>query len=159
MNSDTLVPNTPTTIGSWALLIAKVIESYQLDSAVLFKEADIDLVAIQQNPELRLPVSKMSALWQLAMEHCQDPAFALRLNQFFQPSTYSTVGLAIASSRNVLEGLERCLRYFKLTTDAANYYLDKGAEHVTLSIEILPATLLRLRRLKLLVQPLFHCLE
>ena len=44
MNSDTLVPNTPTTIGSWALLIAKAIESYQLDSAVLFKQADIEWV-------------------------------------------------------------------------------------------------------------------
>jgi len=45
----TLIPNTPTTIGSWALLIAKAIESYGLDSKEMFLQAHIDLDAIQNN--------------------------------------------------------------------------------------------------------------
>ena len=42
MNSTTLIPNTPTTIGSWALLIAKALESYNVDSHHVFSEAKIE---------------------------------------------------------------------------------------------------------------------
>jgi len=134
----TLIPNTPTTIGSWALLIAKAIESYGLDCHVLFEQANIDLKAIQTNPEVRLPVKQMAVLWALAVKESGDQCFALRLTQFFQPNTYSAVGLAFASSRNILEGLEHSFRYFKMTTDAAVHSLEKMDDRVVLNIDIPP---------------------
>ena len=138
MRSVTLIPNTPTTIGSWALLIAKAIESYGLDSTRLFSQAKIDLAAIQTNPDVRLPVSQMAVLWQLAVKETKDECFALRLTKFFQPNTYSAVGLAFASSRSVMEGLEHSLRYFKMTTDAAVHWLEKIEDTVILHIDIPP---------------------
>jgi len=138
MSSNTLIPNTPTTIGSWALLIARAIESYGLNSHELFLKSDIDLKAIQANPDIRLPVKKMTCLWQLAVKATKDECFALRLTQFFQPSTYSAAGLAFASSRNVLEGFESSLRYFKMTTDAAEHKLERMTDNVILHIEIPP---------------------
>ena len=134
----TLIPNTPTTIGSWALLIAKAIESYGLDSKKIFTQAHIDLDAIQKNPEVRLPVKQMAVLWQLAVLETKDECFALRLTQFFQPNTYSAVGLAFASSRTIMEGFEHSLRYFKMTTDAAEHRLEKINNTVILHIDIPP---------------------
>lgn len=139
MNNQTLIPNTPTTIGSWALLIAKAIESYNIDSHALFLQANIDLAAIQTNPEVRLPVKQMAVLWSLAVKESNDACFSLRLTKFFQPNTYSAVGLAIASSRTILEGLENSLRYFKMTTDAAVHTLETNDdETTTLFIDIPP---------------------
>lgn len=138
MSGNTLIPNTPTTIGSWALLIAKAIESYGLDSHILFNKAGIDLAAIQTNPEVRLPVKQMSVLWQLTVKETKDDCFALSLTKFFQPNTYSAVGLAFASSRNILEGFEHSIRYFKMTTDAAVHSLEKLDQKVILHIDIPP---------------------
>jgi len=138
MSSKTLIPNTPTTIGSWALLIAKAIESYGLDCHAIFSKSEIDLKAIQANPEVRLPVKKMAVLWQLAVQESKDECFALRLTKYFQPNTYSAVGLALASSRNILEGFENSLRYFRMTTDAAEHSLEKFDDKVILHIDIPP---------------------
>ncbi|WP_417670731.1 AraC family transcriptional regulator [Pseudoalteromonas tetraodonis] len=138
MNSTTLIPNTPTTIGSWALLIAKALESYNVDSHHIFSEAKIDLAAIQVNPEVRLPVKQMAILWQLAVKQTNDECFALRLTKYFQPNTYSAVGLAFASSRTIMEGFEHSLRYFKMTTDAAVHWLEKIDNKVILHIDIPP---------------------
>ena len=136
MSSQTLIPNTPTTIGSWALLIAKAIESYDVDSHRLFSLANIDLSAIQTNPEVRLPVKQMAVLWKLAVKESKDECFSLRLTKFFQPNTYSAVGLAFASSRSVLEGLEHSMRYFRMTTDASIPTLEKNEDRLTLNIDI-----------------------
>jgi len=138
MSGNTLIPNTPTTIGSWALLIAKAIESYGLDSHDLFSRSNIDLTAIQNNPEVRLPVKQMAVLWQLAVDETKDECFALRLTKYFQPNTYSAVGLAFASSRNILEGYENCIRYFKMTTDAAVHSLEILDDTAILHIDIPP---------------------
>jgi len=138
MNTNTLIPNTPTTIGSWALLIAKAIDSYGLNSLELFSKSDIDLEAIKVNPDIRLPVKKMTELWQLAVKETNDECFALRLTKYFQPSTYSAAGLVFASSHNILEGFEKSLRYFKMTTDAAEHSLEKVDNKVILHINIPP---------------------
>jgi len=138
MNYNTLIPKTPTTIGSWALLIAKAIESYGINSASIFSQVNIDLAKIQENPEVRLPVKQMALLWSAAVSESGDDCFALRVTQFFQPNTYSAVGLAFASSRSVMEGLEKSIGYFRMTTDAGIYSLEKNTEYVQLNI-LIPA--------------------
>jgi len=138
MEHNTLIPNTPSTIGSWALLVAKAIESYGLDSHELFSRSNIDLAAIQTNPEVRIPVKQMAELWKLAVKESNDECIALRLNKFYQPNTYSAVGLAFASSRNIMEGLEHCMRYFKMTTDVSKQSIEKVDDNALLHIEIPP---------------------
>jgi len=136
MENITLIPNTPSTIGSWALLIAKAYESYGLCPVTLFSQVDMDLHAIQQNPDVRLPVVQMTKLWQLAVDNTQDPCFSLRLTQFFQANTYSALGLVIAASSNILEGLERTQKFSTLTSDAAVLSLEKNGNEVTLNADI-----------------------
>ena len=67
MPDSTLLPKTPTTIGSWALLIARTLENCQIDSQALFEEAGLDL-ALAKNPESRFPVRTMAKVWELAVK-------------------------------------------------------------------------------------------
>lgn len=107
----------PSTIASWAKLIARTVDSYGIDSAELFRDAGIDL-SICSEPDARIPVNNMTHVWKLAVERTGDPAFALRLPNFFQASVYGPLGLFIMSSHNLVEAGDRALRYSRLTSDA-----------------------------------------
>ncbi len=85
MPDSTLLPKTPTTVGSWATLISKTLESCQVDSHALFAEAGLDL-SLAKNPETRFPVHDMAKVWALSVERTGDPSFALRLPQYFNPA-------------------------------------------------------------------------
>jgi len=133
----TLLPNTPTTLASWALLLGRAIDSYGIDSAPLFADAGVSLEEARV-PNARIPVHKMAKVWQAAVEHTGDPCVALRLTRFFQPNIYSAVGLSIASSRSIGEGLRRCLRFYQLTTDAAVLSLEVSQDEQSLVLTIPP---------------------
>lgn len=135
MAERTLLPNTPTTLASWALLLGRAIDSYGIDSAPLFTSAGINLEEARV-PNARIPVHKMAKVWQAAVEHTDDPCVALRLTRFFQPNIYSAVGLSMASSRSIGEGLRRCLRFYQLTTDAAQLSLEGGNNEQALVVTI-----------------------
>ncbi|MBY6094131.1 AraC family transcriptional regulator [Ferrimonas balearica] len=132
----TLIPQTPSTIGTWALLMAKSIASYGVDPDALFAEAGLSLEDARRDSETRFPVRQMAQVWQLAVEHTGDPCIALTLTRYFQPSTYSAPGIAMVSSRNVLEGLQRCIRYFRHTTDVAEIEIQERGEQLALLIRI-----------------------
>lgn len=134
----TLIPKTPSTIGTWALLMAKSIESYGVDADALFAEAGLCLDEARRDSETRFPVRQMAQVWELAVTRTGDPCIALTLTRYFQPSTYSAPGLAMVSSRNVLEGLQRCIRYFRHTTDVAHIELQEQGEQLALAISIPP---------------------
>ncbi|MBV7317410.1 AraC family transcriptional regulator [Shewanella sp. NIFS-20-20] len=134
----TLIPQTPTTIGTWALLLAKSIASYGIDPEPIFMRAELDLNDAKRDHEARFPVRKMAKVWQWAVEETNDPCLALTLTRYFQPSTYSAPGIAMVSSRNVLEGLQRCIRYFRHTTDVALIETHEQGNTLSLSISIPP---------------------
>ncbi|MBY6186499.1 AraC family transcriptional regulator [Marinobacter hydrocarbonoclasticus] len=134
----TLIPQTPSTIGAWALLMARAIESYGVDADALFAQAGLTLEDARRDSETRFPVRQMAQVWQRAVEHTGDPCIALTLTRYFQPSTYSAPGLAMLSSRNVLEGLQRCLRYFRHTSDVAHIAIEEQDDQLALMIRIPP---------------------
>ncbi|MBB6521763.1 AraC family transcriptional regulator [Pseudoteredinibacter isoporae] len=135
MTESTLIPNTPSTTASWAQLIAKAIESYGLDSRPLFEKAGIDIEQIKA-PNARVPVYKMEVVWRGAVEQCEDPAFALTVAKHFQPNAFSAIGMAMASSSTLLEGLRRCIRFYRLTSDGALLSLNESAGYIRLLFEI-----------------------
>lgn len=137
MSATTLLPNTPTTIGTWALLIGRALDTYGVDGEAIFKQAGLNL-ADARVPNARFPVHQMAVVWREAVAQTGDPCFALRLTKFFQPNIYSAVGLSLASSRTVGEGLKRCLRYYQLTTDAAQLSLEEHEDEVHLLYTIPP---------------------
>ncbi|MCV6625097.1 MAG: AraC family transcriptional regulator [Cellvibrionaceae bacterium] len=127
MSEATLIPNTPSTLPSWGLLIAKALESYGVKPEPIFAAAGIDLAEAHE-ANSRIPVHKMAKVWRAAVELTGDSAFALRLTRFFQFNAYSALGMAVASSRSIAEGLQRCVRYYRLMSDGATLYLQDFPE-------------------------------
>lgn len=126
----------PTSISSWILLIARAIASYGVDPAPLFKHAGLTLELAEQDANARFSVHKMAQVWQQAVHMSGDPCIALRLSQFFNPHAYHALGLAMAASTSLLECLSLCLKYYRLTSDAAELELFNEADKVVLNISV-----------------------
>ncbi len=134
---DTLLPKTATSLGSWALLVAQAIESYGLDSTQIFIDAGIDLQEIKK-PNTRLPTMNMIQVWKQAVEKSNDPYIALRVAQFFQPSAFSALGMALAASRHVYDALHRASRYSQIISDGSNTTIEEDEEHVAFMVLVRP---------------------
>ena len=118
----TLLPNTATSIGSWARFIAQGLEASHVDSRQLFLDAGIELDE-SENANVRFPVQKMSRVWQLAVERTGDPCFPLTLASYANPGMYSALGLSMISSRTLGEAISRCCRFSQIASDAATLTL------------------------------------
>ncbi len=94
----TLLPDTPTTIGSWARFIARGLDGAGLDGKQVFLEQGLDL-SEADTPNTRFPVDAMSRVWRRAVELTGDEGFALTLVDHADPSMYNALGLSMISSR------------------------------------------------------------
>ncbi len=133
----TLIPNTPSTIASWARMIVQALDACGVDSAQLFSDAGLDLEQTR-DPNTRFPARNMATVWRLAVERSGDPCFALRLPQFAHPSMYSALSMALVSSRNLREAADRAVRYHRLASDAADLTLEEQHGLVTVLYDVPP---------------------
>ena len=115
----TLLPNTLSTVGSWARFLAEGLERKGVDSRQLFLDAGINLEEAE-DPNVRFPVEKMSLAWNLAMERTADPCFALSLATDANPSMYNALGLSMISSRTLGEALHRSSRFSQVASEGAS---------------------------------------
>lgn len=133
----TLITNTPTTIASWARMIAQALDACGIDSAQLFSDAGLDLEQTR-DPNSRFPSRNMATVWRLAVERSGDPCFALRLPQFVHPSMYSALSMALVSSRNLREVVDRLVRYHRLASDSVDVSIEEEHGLVTIYIDVPP---------------------
>ncbi len=129
MSSGNITTQIPTTLGSWALLLAQAIESYGVDSDPIFKEAGVDKADIKKT-DARFPTSSMVKLWHVAVERTGDPYIAIRVAQSFKPSAFSALGMAMAASLHVYDALKRAALYSHLIGNAAITVLEENADEV-----------------------------
>jgi AraC-like DNA-binding protein len=123
----TLLPDTPTTIGSWARFIARGLQGAGLDGKELFLEQGLDL-SEADTPNTRFPVDAMSRVWRRAVELTGDEGFALKLADNADPSMYNALGLSMISSRTLGEALQRACRFSQVATDAGGQVLRERAD-------------------------------
>lgn len=146
----TLLPNTLSTIGSWARFIAQGLDACSVDSHQLFLDAGIDL-AETEDPNIRFPVHKMSRVWQLAVQRTGDPCFALTLASHANPSMYNALGMSMVSSRTLGDAIKRGCRFSQVASDAATVFLrerDDGNVEMVLQIAVEQATVVSLEAIE-----------
>ena len=108
----TLIQDTPSTIASWARLLARALDDCGIDATQVIADAGLDLEQAR-DPNTRFPARKMAPVWALAVERSGDPCFALRLPNFASPSMYGALSMALISSRNLREATERAVLYHR----------------------------------------------
>lgn len=123
----TLLPDTASTIGSWAQFIAQGLTSCGIDSHQLFLDAGINL-AETDNPNARFPVHKMSRVWQLAVARSGDPCIALTLATGAYPGMYGGLGLSMISSRTLWDAVSCACRFNRIASDAATLLLRERSD-------------------------------
>ena len=118
-----------TTLSSAALMIWKTLkQDYGLNADQLFLDCELDPRQVS-NPGHRYPDEKILKLWETAFEHTGDECFGLKVAMHIHPTTLHALGFAWLSSPNLLDALQRLVRFYRIVTDAEKLELE-SAEHV-----------------------------
>jgi len=118
----------PSTLASWALLIAQCLEERGGDPHVLFRRAGISLHDIK-DPNARCPLTAMKELWTLAVEATGDPCLGLEVGRAWHPTTFHALGYAALACSNLRETLMYMVRYGSaVSTGVRMELLDEGPE-------------------------------
>ena len=105
-----------TTSSSWASGIVQALELGGVDCRQLFARLGLDYAALS-DPDARFPQDGMTRLWHLAVETSGNPAIGLNMASVVRPSSFHVVGYALMSSRNLLEGFNRLVRYQRIIAE------------------------------------------
>jgi AraC-like DNA-binding protein len=107
------------TISSWAVVIARALDTYHCDSRALFERAGLDPQRMR-DPNARYAVFGMTRLWNLAVRETRDPAFGLAVAKYWHPTTFHALGYAWMASETLEDAFERTARYIRIVTNAAH---------------------------------------
>ena len=97
--------------------IVKALEMDGLDCRMLFKQLGLDYDALE-DPDARFPQDSMTRLWQRAVELSGNPAIALNMGKVVRPASFHVVGYALMSSRTLVEGFQRLVRYQRIIAES-----------------------------------------
>jgi len=127
INDKSAMHEKSTTLSSWARVVCNAIDAKGIDSTQLLTLAEID-PDVLNNPEGRIPVYKMSQLWELAVEATSDEAFGLSVPPFVQATTFHALGFSLMVSATLREAWRRTERYYKVVSDVLDIRIE---EHET----------------------------
>lgn len=131
-------PNEPTTIGGYALAIAKALEYTGIDSNRIFQAVGIPL-SLKNDPMCRLPVATLSKLFRACVDVTHNPYFGLTVAKFIHISNLHALGYALAASSNLMEFCQRLARFFRLASQTCDVSVTESESEVLLNIKLLVA--------------------
>ncbi len=115
-----------------------------LDTTAILAAAGLDRTAIE-DPETRIPVEQMQALWRAAYTVSNDPNLALHAIEVVPFGAYRVIDFLAASAPTIGEGIAKVADYFPLVNSAVRLRYDVGDEavHVTLEAPSRPSLITR----------------
>ncbi|MBD9424715.1 AraC family transcriptional regulator [Pseudomonas sp. PDM15] len=116
-----------TTSSSWASGIVQALELGGVDCRALFVRLGLDYAALT-DPDARFPQDAMTRLWHLAVEASGNSAIGLNMAKVVRPASFHVVGYALMSSRNLLEGFNRLVRYQRIIAEGSDLCLRPSPE-------------------------------
>lgn len=120
-----------TTISSWALLVAKVIENSGHNSRDVFEKAGLDANQLR-DPNARYSYQSMTRLWCLAREVTHDPCIGIKAAGYWHPTTLHALGYSWMASMTLYEALDRTIRYLHIVSTATGLIMEEQGNLVRL---------------------------
>ncbi|WP_233589944.1 AraC family transcriptional regulator [Acidovorax sp. FJL06] len=114
-----------TSSAAWVRGIADMFTAEGLPAAELCTEAGIDLPALQQQPQTRVDVDRVSRLWEAAAARYGRPGLGLERDLAARYGNVDLVGYALASGPNLLVGFEHLQRQMALISDATTFEMKR----------------------------------
>lgn len=127
----------PTTIASWAHVVCTAIEARGVNTEPLLLRANISPDSLL-DPEGRIPVSKMTRLWALAVEATGDDAFGLSVPNYIQPTTFHALGFALMVSTSLRDAWLRTQRYYQIVSNVLEIQIQQGERESALCYVKIP---------------------
>ena len=100
----------PSTLSSWALLIAHELTKRGVDAERLFRQAQLRFEQLQ-DPNARYPLPAMHRLWSLATEATHDPCFGLEVGESWHPTSFHALGYSAIACATLREAFAYLARY------------------------------------------------
>ena len=86
------------------------------------------------DPDARVPASKIACLWRLALEHTKDPAFGLHWVDALNQRTFAPFSYMLQEAGSLRSAFELLLHFERLLTDMAFFALLDDGDAVTVRI-------------------------
>jgi AraC-like DNA-binding protein len=124
---------TRTTITTTSQTLWRILESYGLDPAMVFREAGLDPEKWQE-PGSRYEDDKLDAAWLRAIELSEDPCIGLRYARYFNPASLQSLGFAWLASDSLYDALSRLVRYSRVIVSSLELELSLSGEESCLAV-------------------------
>ncbi|MEM0952770.1 MAG: AraC family transcriptional regulator [Pseudomonadota bacterium] len=119
------------------LPVAKALRTHGIDPMQLFEQAGIDAASVI-NPDRRIAMDNMQALWRLAEEATGDDCLGLEAAEELQPATLQGLGLAILASSTLYDVLSRLVRFAHIYSTGLDLELVNEGEWVDVQFHHAP---------------------
>lgn len=127
----------PTSQASQALMVWKALESYGCDPVKIFARAGLEAEKLT-DPAARYTDVALAELMDIAVAETGDPAFGLRVAEFWHPSTLHALGYAWMASASLRDAFSRAIRFFRMVTDNEQVETEESGDEFRLRIIIPP---------------------
>ncbi len=105
-----------------------------LDTGQILQAARLDRVTLQ-DPDARIPVEQVEALWQKAYELSNDPDLALHAIEVLPFGAYRVIDFLASSAPTIGAALAKISDYFPLINGLVRLPYAVGEGHVTFAVE------------------------
>lgn len=122
-----------TSLASFCLAIARLVESYGLDADKLFAEAGLDL-QLASDPLHRFPISRIAKVWHAAAYATGSSALGLELADYYTPTSFHALSMSLWASGSLMVMLERYVRFGAIVSEAMDLTIAHQGEETDLVI-------------------------
>lgn len=123
-----------TTLASWLLPITKALSRCSANTEALLEQVGLDLSEVQANPDMRIPISKMSLLWTLVEQVTSNPAFGLEVGKQVNPLHFRALGMLMMTSSSIAETFDKIADYYSLISNSVGVDIIRTPEKMGLKI-------------------------
>lgn len=125
MTSKSIHPPHPihSTLAAWPLAICQALKADQIDPQPLLEQAGLNKAEFESNPDQRVDIKKMSALWGIVEKATNNPAFGLKLAKFVQPTHFRSLGMLMLTCANMEQALQKLGQYHALISNSVEIHL------------------------------------
>ena len=130
------MPVNYTTIGGFALMVARALDAYGIDGEAALGRCGINRQLLS-NPDSRIPVDQLGRLLELAVHETADPAFGLKAGTHVCPTTFHALSMSMWLSSSLKDAFNRGVRYGQLLSDAGRATFEESENEYIHSIEFI----------------------
>jgi AraC-like DNA-binding protein len=113
-------------------LLWKYLEHNGFDPVPIYKKAGINPEWLS-SPQVRINIACVELLWQQAVEVIDDPAFGVKMVEYWHPSMTGALGYACLVSTTLRQAMGRIDRYIHTVTEGLNTKLEDTPAGLKLS--------------------------